>query len=309
MTKRLAQIAKFLVPLVIGFFIGRTIYRNWAQVRQADWQLAPLYLLVSLSLTIPWFTWRPFVWKLLLARFGYPLPYAASFRVLRQAEMSRYVPGTVWQYVSRVYLAGRWGIPATACLGATLIETVMLLLAALPLALWSLQDAMPVVEGYPRIALAVFLCGSIFVLHPRILNWWATILSRYARQPYRHLDVRWITLAGIALSYVVMWTTLGLAVAFFVRGVMAVSVEHVPRVAGNYIASWVGSMLAVVAPAGMGIRDGILGLLLRGIMPLGAAFTVALAVRLWLTLLELVCLGIAQLTPPPPPNHDAAPSS
>jgi hypothetical protein len=300
LTKRLAQLGKFAVPAVIGFFIVRTIYRNWEQVRQADWQLAPLYLLISLALSVPWFAFRPWVWKILLARFGHDLPFGASFRVMRQAEMSRYVPGAVWQYVSRVYLAGRWGVPATACLGATLIETVLLLLAALPLALWSLQGAIPVAEVYPRIALIAFLAASVFIVHPRILNWWAPILSRYAKQPYRELEIRWITLAAIWLSYLALWLVLGLAVAFFVRGVMAIPLDQFLLLAGNYVASWVASMLAVVAPAGMGIRDGVFGLLLRRSMPVGAAFTVALAVRLWLTLLELAFLGLAQMTPSAP---------
>jgi hypothetical protein len=298
--KRLAQLGKFAVPLVIGFFIGRTIYRNWEQVRQAEWHLAPGYLLISLALLTPWFTYRPLVWKVLLARFGCQLPFGASFRITRQAEMSRYVPGAVWQYVSRVYLAGRWGVPAPACLGATLIETVLLLLAALPLALWSLWDVVPVLEGYPRIALVAFIVVSIFIVHPRILNWWGAILARYARQPYRELQVRWRTLAGIWLSYVALWLVSGLAVAFFVRGVMVIAANQFAGVAGGYVASWVASMLAVVAPAGMGVRDGIYGLLLRRIMPLGAAFTVALAVRLWLTVLELAWLGIAHTTPGAP---------
>lgn len=233
MTKRLGQLGKFAVLLVIGFFFGRTIYRNWEQVRQAEWQLAPIYLLISLVLTVPWFAYRPLVWKILLARFGYELPFGASFRVLREAEMSRYVPGAVWQYVSRVYLAGRWGVSPTACLGATLVETVLLLLAALPIALWNLQDVMPIVEGYPRIALGAFLVGSIFIVHPRILNWWAAILARYAKQPYRELQVRWITLAAIWLSYLALWLVLGLAVAFFVRGVMAIPSDQFPRVAGG----------------------------------------------------------------------------
>jgi hypothetical protein len=301
LTKRLVRLGKYAVPIVIGLFIARTIYRNWTQVREAEWHLAPLYLLISAGLTAPWFTYRPFVWKVLLARFGYRLPVAASFRVLRQAEMSRYVPGAVWQYVSRVYLAGRWGVPATACLGATLIETVLLLLAALPLVFWNLGQVLPAAHGYPRLALIAFLAGSVFVLHPRILNWWAAILSRSARQPYRKLEVRWITLAGIWISYTAMWLLLGLAVAFFVRGLMAIEPREFPRLAADYAASWVASMLAVVAPAGMGIRDGIFGLLLQRLMPVGAAFTVALAVRLWLTVLELGWLAIAQMTPGSPP--------
>ena len=146
-------------------------------------------------------------------------------------------------------------------------------------------------------ALAVFLVGSIGVVHPRILNWWAAILSRYTRQPYRELQVRWITLAGIWLSYLAMWLVLGIAVALFVGGVMAIPAGAFPRVAGGYVAAWVASMIAVIAPAGMGVRDGIFGLLLRRMMPVGAAFTIALAVRLWITVIGAGLGGVAQTMP------------
>jgi uncharacterized membrane protein YbhN (UPF0104 family) len=148
LTKRLVQVGKVAVPIVISFFIGRTIYRNWQQVRETDWQFQPLYLLLSIVLTAPFFVYRPYVWKLLLGRFGYSIPFGGAFGVVRQAEMSRYVPGAVWQYVSRVYLAARWDVPVTACLGATLVEMVLLLLAGFPLALWHLQDLLPAVERY-----------------------------------------------------------------------------------------------------------------------------------------------------------------
>jgi hypothetical protein len=302
LTKRLAQAGKFIVPLILGFFIARTIIRNWQQVREADWQFAPLYIVVALVLSAPWFVYRPFVWKLLLARFGSDLPFGGAFRIMRQAELSRYVPGTVWQYLSRVYLASRWGVPATACLGATLIETVLLLLAALPPALWNLQEMLPVVERYQWIMLAVFLIASVAVVHPRILNWWAAILARYTKQPYQELRVGWMTLAGIWISYVGVWLSLGVGLAFFVRGVMLIPFEQFPTLAGDYAASWVASMLAVVAPAGMGVRDGVFGQLLSRMMPLPTALTVALAVRLWLTLLELVWVAVARTQPGSPPE-------
>jgi hypothetical protein len=312
LTKRLAQVGKFVVPVLVGFFIGRTIYRNWQQVREADWQFAPLYLVVALVLSVPWFVYRPFVWSRLLARFGYPLPFGGVFRIARQAELSRYVPGTVWQYLSRVYLAGRWGVPPTACLGATLVETVLLLLAALPPALWNLQHVMPVVGRYQRILLVAFLIASIGVVHPRILNWWAAILARYAKQPYQELRIGWTTLAAIWVSYVGMWLLLGLSLAFFVGGVMRIPFEQFPSLAADYASSWVASMLAVVAPAGMGVRDGVFGLLLSRMMPLATALTVALAVRLWLTLLELGWVAVARTqpaSPEPAASDGAAPAS
>ena len=46
--------------------------------------------------------------------------------------------------------------------------------------------------------------------------------------------------------------------------------------------------LVMIAPAGMEIRDGMFGLLLEGLLPIGAAMALAVGVRLWLTLTELI---------------------
>jgi hypothetical protein len=147
--------------------------------------------------------------------------------------------------------------------------------------------------------MVIFLFVSAAVVHPRILNWWAAILSRYARRPYRELRIRWITLAVIWLSYFLVWSLLGLGLAFFVAGVMAFPPQHFPRFAGDYVASMIASIFAIVAPAGMGVRDGVFGLLLSRMMPVGTAFTVALAVRLWVTVVELAWLALAQAMPSP----------
>jgi hypothetical protein len=61
------------------------------------------------------------------------------------------------------------------------------------------------------------------------------MLARYAKQPYQELRVGWPTLAGIWLSYVVLWFVLGLSLAFFVRGVMLIPLEQFPRLAGDRI--------------------------------------------------------------------------
>ena len=152
MTKRVLSVAKVLLPLVIAFFIGRVIYRNWQHVREAEWELAPSYLLVSFLLTACWFTVRPLVWSTLLKRLGYPISFRSAYLVVRRAELSRYVPGTIWQYLSRVYLAGRYGVPAAVCMAATFLETVLLILASLGPAVWNLDALLPdlgPISAYP----------------------------------------------------------------------------------------------------------------------------------------------------------------
>ena len=285
---RAFRILKFLVPLVIAFFIGRAIHRNWQEVRAADWTFDGGYLLISVLLTVGWFALRPYVWAAILGRFGHPISYGAAFRIFRQAELSRYVPGTVWQYVSRVYLAGQWGVPAAATMAATIIETVLLVLASILPALLNIREALPRLAGIQQVLLFVFPVVALAVVHPRVLNLWAGFLARRLKQPYSKLEIGWGAVAGVCLTYSLMWLVVGLGVGFFVRGVISIPLTEVPVVGSYYAAAWFIGIISVVAPAGMGIRDGAFGLLLSQAMPLGAALTIAVAVRLWMTLLELV---------------------
>ena len=309
MTKRVLSVAKVLLPLVIVFFIGRVIYRNWQHVREAEWELAPSYLLVSFLLTACWFTVRPLVWSTLLKRFGHPIPFRGAYWVFRRAELSRYVPGTIWQYVSRIYLASRYGVPAAVCMAATFLETVLLILASLGPAVWSLDALLPDLAGFQRILLVAIPVAAAVLVHPRVLNLWARLVSRALKQPYQQLRMPWSTIALLWGIYLAVWVLHGLGAGVFVRGVMVIPVDRVPALASYYALAWLVAMVSVVAPAGMGIRDGVFGLLLSRLMPVGVAFTVAVAVRLWMTVLELSWAALARGPLPavsPEPEEAAA---
>ena len=294
MTKRVLSVAKVLLPLVIAFFIGRVIYRNWQHVREAEWELAPSYLLVSFLLTACWFTVRPLVWSTLLKRLGYPIPFRSAYLVVRRAELSRYVPGTIWQYVSRVYLASRYGVPAAACMAATFVETVLLILASLGPAVWNLDALLPDLARFQRILLVAIPLAAAVLVHPRVLNLWTRLLSRALKQPYQRLSVPWPTIAPLWGIQLGVWVLHGLGAGVFVKGVMVIPLDRVPELASYYALAWLVAMVSVVAPAGIGIRDGVFGLLLSRLMPEGVAFTLAVALRLWMTVLELFWAALAR---------------
>jgi uncharacterized membrane protein YbhN (UPF0104 family) len=296
LTRRAPAIAKYLVPLIIGFFIARVIYRNWQQVREAEWVFDPVFLLLSFALTAPWFLLRPWAWQQILRRFGYSIPYHSAYRIVRRAELSRFVPGGIWHYVSRVYLASQWGVAAPACLAATFIETVILLLAAILPALWSLNQALPVLDTPFRVLLVVVPLVAFGALHPRVLNFWAAFVARRLKQPHAELHIRWRTLVSLWLLFLVIWLTYALSAGLFIRGILLVPGEWVPAFSSNYVLAWLVGMVTMIAPAGMGIRDGVLGLLLRGHLAIGAGLTVAVALRLWTTVVEVFwAVGLEQV--------------
>ena len=294
---RAARVAKFIVPLVVIFFVGRVILSNWEQVRTAEWDIRPGYLALSFVLSCAWFVFRPYGWNIILNGFGHPVPFPAAFRVTRKAELSRYVPGGVWQFVSRVFLLKAWGVSAAACLAATILDLFLATLASLIPASWTLQAAFAEFKTYHQIVLFAFPVISVFFVHPKLLNLWAGFLAKRLRQTWTPLELPWRTLLGIWAMYVLGWCMLGAGVALFCYGVLRVPEGNGLFIGSSYTVAWLVGTLTMIAPGGMGIREGALGLLLSQILPTGPAFTLAVGIRLWTLLVEIVVFGLGTLLP------------
>ncbi len=307
----LIRAAKLSVPPVVSFFVGRAIYRNWEQVRAADWTLDPLLIAASFILCSGWFLFRPLGWNIIINRFGRRVPYPAVFRVYRKSELSRYVPGAIWQFVSRVYFIKEWGVAPAACLAATMVDLFLAVLACMVPAFWTLNTLLPELGQYHRVAIIVFPILAIAVVHPKILNFWAGFIAKKLRQPYPELRIRWSALAGIWGMYLVGWFALCGGIAIFVKGLIEVPWEPMPFVASSYAVAWLAGTLAMIAPAGMGIRDYALGLLLSQVVGEGPGFTLAVAIRLWVAMTEVVWAVIGEMAFPrsdPPGGNSEHPA-
>lgn len=289
---RALRVLKPILPLGIAYFIGRAIYENWRDVQDASWNFEWFYLLLSFLLVAVFYVLPPLVWKFILQYFGYDISVGAAYRTVRQAELSRYVPGGIWKYISRVHLANRWGVPAMATMAATLVETVVLVLSAVVPALFSFREVLPNLARFQIVLLILFSLGAVGVLQPRLLNICTRFLSEKLNQPYSEFKIKWSAIAGIWAIYVLMWFVSCLGIGFFVRGVIVIPTEQVLPVGSFFATAWVIAMISIVAPAGMGIRDGIFGLLLSQVLPLGTALTVAVGTRIWMTSLELFWTGL-----------------
>ncbi|MCY4188684.1 MAG: hypothetical protein OXD30_09395, partial [Bryobacterales bacterium] len=71
--------------------------------------------------------------------------------------------------------------------------------------------------------------------------------------------------------------------------------ERFAQIAGCYALAWVTALLTMVAPAGMGVREGILGILLSQAVATGTAMILAVAMRLWAIAMELAWLAVGLL--------------
>lgn len=298
MTRRLLPLVKTCVPLIVAYFIGRMIHGNWQQVRAEPWRFDAALLALSFALGAAWHLVRPLGWTRLIRGFGHDLPFWDVYRIYRKSEVSRYVPGGVWQFASRIYLTRKYGVGAATCLAATLLDMALAALAAMLPAAWLSGPASTSLGTWQKSALLVFPLVACALVYPRALNAWAEPVARWLRRPYRRLTMKTRQMFAIWAMYVGASTLLGLAMACFARALLPViSGGQFAYIAGCYVMAWVAALLTMVSPAGVGIREGILGMLLAQTVAAGTAMTLAVGMRLWAVCMELAWLGAAALQP------------
>ena len=107
---------------------------------------------------------------------------------------------------------------------------------------------------------------------------------------------------------------LGVGFVLFARGVTAVSWQQAPAMIASYVGAWLIGLLAFVVPMGIGVREGVLALLLQNRFPFGVIGVMALGYRTWILIRDLIAALIGVwlgkgLVSPPEPDAGVAMSS
>ena len=278
-----------LVFLIIGALSG------WDRVSAYDWRLQPGLLGAGLALLLVFYVANGLGYVLIVERLAQRRVDRRRFvSVYARSLLARYVPGNVLMVASRLVLGQEAGVPRRASLAATVYEQALVLATAgvASIVLVTLYGPDTIDR---RIWLVALVPLGLALLHPRIM---ATVgnrvLTRFGREPLTTLlSVR--QLAGLLLFYAAIAVTLAVAVWLIVQSLVRTPTLTVPYVGTSFLMSFVVSMLAFVFPAGLGVREGIFALLLARDLPGGVAIAVSAAVRLALTLMELVFAGLAAL--------------
>jgi uncharacterized membrane protein YbhN (UPF0104 family) len=122
------------------------------------------------------------------------------------------------------------------------------------------------------------------------------------------IDLRRRDIFLISLVAGLFWMLFGTSFFFVGSWFTPLSLADYPVVVSWFVISYLAGLAAVFVPAGLGVREAVLLIGLGSVMSGGQAAVVVVAARLWLTLLELVCVGLASLVPYPDQGNVDGPS-
>ncbi len=275
------SVVVLLVVLVLGGGYLWTV-RVEVAVAVASIGVAPVVgalLLTVLGVLATGQSWL--VWLRCLAEAP---PLRTSHQVFYLTQSGKYLPGSLWPFLAQAVLARRFGVPRSAMLTATTLFLLTHVVTGTAVGLVAVGPA-----GTTGWTWALYPAAAVALLGlcPPVLARGVALADRLrGRAGAMAASPTWGAVARAVLLMLLAWAAYGTATWLLVRPLsdggpsLAVSV-------GAYALAWVVGFLAVAAPAGVGVREAVLVLVLAPLLETPEALSVALLSRVVLTLADL----------------------
>lgn len=293
------NILQWLFVISIFLFLGKMVWENWGQIKEAPFTFRLLPLFLSTTLFALSYFVQIWAWYLITLNLGIALPFQETLEGWFYSQMGKYLPGKVWLLLGRFYFYDSKGKSRKTLTVALYFETVTMIAAAGLLffaSLFFLKEVQSAPFQWAFLWLALILPAALFSLHPRILQRLSNGILRFLKKEPITISMSYPDILRVLGVCLCSWAMGGVGFYLFVDSVFPVSSSHILFLTGALAISNTLGLLALFAPSGLGVREGVLVFLLSSIMPGSVAVVLSVLTRLWMTLIEIGLIGVVYLT-------------
>jgi len=269
----------------IGYFLlllaatAYYLYRWGGRLPEMIEQVQPIWVLAALVCTVLAALVYSFIQYTIYLRLGAKVSYPTTFRIITIAQLGKYLPGKV------MFAGNYWLLSREAGISNLHIGTSFVISQALWMLTASLcgLPVLGLLDPALRFIVVLFPLALALLIHPRFLQWLLKMGQRFAsRGQNEPLPLP----EGLAASfylwtaflYLLTWSLAGLSAWCSLRAFGPIGLDVLPLALASIALGTVAGFVALFAPVGLGIREG-----------LGAAI-LAPAVGIELALLSLILL-------------------
>jgi hypothetical protein len=280
---------QWIIGLAIVGFAVRSLAANWTALKSQplDFRFRPGWLVLSALVVWGMYACLIVAWRAMLAGWGQRLDGWTAARIWTVSSLGKYLPGKVWAIAGMALMAQRAGIAPWAATGSAVVLQILAIGTGAAVAGLSGRRALESAHPGSGLALALLIIGAVAGV---ALLLWPPFLRRLLRLAAPEAETGGPpAVTGIVIGIVansLAWVGYGGALWLLARGLLP-DVGLRPGLAvAVFTASYLAGFLALFAPGGLGVREGLFILMLQAPLGIGAATALALASRLLLTLTE-----------------------
>ena len=280
----------FVVVLLASLAYG--LRGVWSDALPRLKETRPAELAGALALLAAYYLLFVVGWQWILRALGVRVSYGVALQAEMASMLAKYIPGGVWTPAARIVWLRRFGVEQTSLvLGSILLEAGLsavagVLVFVLALGLVDAVDA-------PVLPLAAFAVVVLALIHPRVFGpLTGSVFRRFGGTAAPALPYR--TMVGLLAFYAGSWLVGGAALLFILRSLGGeVTAATVPYLGGTAAVGAIVSVLALIAPSGLGVREGSTYALLLAVASEAVALGTTVVNRVAITLVEALLLGAA----------------
>jgi len=131
------------------------------------------------------------------------------------------------------------------------------------------------------------------IIHPKILTRIMNIFLHLIKKGPIEINLSFSQICSLMGYYFIIWLCFGMGFYFLINSTTFITVSKIPILAGSFSVSTTVGVMTLFAPGGLGVREGILALLLSNFFPIPLAILLSFLCRIWITVGELVMVGIS----------------
>lgn len=304
-SSRLLQWGSLFFSLAILFFLIKRLYRLLTGLEDELVVFQPFWLIVSLGILLSYRTLLVYPWRVLYCSNSQTeASFQTSWMLCQLSQLGKYLPGKIGQFMGLISLSRPLGLSKTESVVSTLqtltIQCILGFCMGMPVLLspsakhfWQnwieiFCRNVPILIG---LAIVIVGLGCIFF----IFFSKGMFLKRMETFPksMRVLFSISGTLRLLAV-YLLLWVYFGIGFFLFVKSLTpAIQFPHLLMITGMYPFAWSIGFLSLVTPSGLGVREGVLSVLLTLCLPPADATLIALLSRVWAMSADIALASIA----------------
>jgi hypothetical protein len=292
----LARVLALGLAVLLGWLVWSQIHQSWAALSGFRLRLSWLELSAALLFGLTAFLLETRAWQRAInGSVGREeMGIADSVSMVNASGLLKYLPGRIWSYGAQVMWLAKRGIAGAPVVYVNIVCIFCsMVVSSLVGGAYLIHYLAPATGAWALflLLLTVHVLGLLF--GPRLM---ASALG-----PIRRLTGREIVITPVAPAlmaelgglYVLTWGCMGAAGYYSGRGVgLAVTSADVMAITASMSVSWVIGYVSAVTPGGMGVREGLMYLILSKVGSAETAVILPIVTRLLYLSIEILLGGV-----------------
>ena len=285
--KKAIQLIKIFVLLLVFVFIGRYLYKNINELKKLEIKINFSVFIISMITFWIYKLANAFLWHYITLLAKCSIPVEKAVIAWMYSLLWKFIPGKVFYLGGRLYFYHNEGISKTKISFCFIFENICTLVAAAFLFIVSLIFVnVDFLNKYKYIS--VFLLVLFFIIiNPYFFKTGINLLLKIFRKEPLQLVISYMDILKVVSLFILNWIILGFGFYLLVNSIYPVHTGEFFFITGTYALACIIGILSLFAPSGIGVRESIIVIALKIIIPESVTIVISIVSRIWATAGEL----------------------